>query len=126
MDATVAAILARPLFAPTRRPSAAAASAAPGLPRLTGVIVTPLKRAVIFAAPDGNGRPTVVTEGERIAGFLVQSISAGEVTLAGPTGTHTLHVSYDPNLPPPTAQIAITKPPVIRRRWRKSGHDKTA
>ncbi len=81
----VAALLARPLFSPGRRPAAEsrppeAAARAVSLPRLAGIMVTAGTRQAIFA-PDAAGKAVVVGEGDTVGGFRVQSIHEGEVTL---------------------------------------------
>ena len=91
-------ILARPLFATTRRPAdAPAAGPAPvpaSLPRLAGILVHGSSRSAIFAA-SGSGRPVVIQEGGRVGGYTVQSIEAGQVTLAGPGGNQVLRPAFD-------------------------------
>ena len=103
-----AAILARPLFSPARRPAAQAAAgpgpAAAALPRMTGVIVTPAGRRAIFA--NGDGQPIVVIEGGRIGAYDVRSIEAGRVTLSGPDGTRVVAPAFDPKPPAQTAGAA--------------------
>jgi len=74
------------------------------LPRLSGVLLSGGNRSVIFAAPDG-GRPTVVAEGGQVAGYTVQSIEPGRVTLAGPDGTRVLRPSFDPRAPIPNTTV---------------------
>lgn len=105
----VATILARPLFASNRRPPAEAgtarADAGPGtgLPRVAGVLVGPSGRSVIFAA-EGTEKPMVMAEGDRVAGFVVQSIAPGQVTLLGPGGMRVLRPTFEPagaRSPPP-------------------------
>jgi hypothetical protein len=94
----VAAALARPLFAPSRRPAAqpAVASAAPaGPPRLTGVIVTPAGRSALFVTAAG-GKPQPVTEGQRIGPYRVKSIQPGSVVVDGPRGPQILTPTFDP------------------------------
>jgi hypothetical protein len=90
------AILARPLFAPSRRPPAPAAATDPAAiaepPRLTGVIVAPSTRRAIFAAT--KGRATVVSEGGSIGGYLVKSIDPSGAVLSGPMGEHVLRTTY--------------------------------
>lgn len=68
---------------------------------MTGVIVTPAGRRAIFV--NGAGKPTVVTEGERIGAYAVQSIEAGRVTLAGPDGQRVVATAFDPKPAPRTA-----------------------
>jgi len=93
-----AASLARPLFVPDRRPIAAPAAAGPAatatMPRLSGIMITPAGSRAIFGA-SGGGKPVVVAEGGSVGGYLVQSISIGEVVLIGPDGRHSLHPSFD-------------------------------
>jgi hypothetical protein len=98
-DEWVAAILARPLFSPDRRPPSEAAVAAAGsqtsegLPRLTGVIVSPAGRSAIFA--NEGGRPLVVTEGGRVNAWMVRAIDIGTVQVSGPGGARDLHPSFE-------------------------------
>lgn len=105
-------LLARPLFAPTRRPAAVAArpdAPAAGLPRLAGVLMHGGVRSVIFAGTDG-GRPVVVAEGGQVAGYVVQSIEPGRVTLAGPGGTRVLRPSFDPRPPAAAGAASVSAP----------------
>lgn len=92
----VAEVLARPLFSPGRRPAPQAAAALPAaaapLPRMTGVIVTPTGRRAIFV--NATGKSIVVTEGERIGVYAVQSIQAGRVTLSGPDGQRVVSTAF--------------------------------
>ena len=83
-----ATALARPLFAPDRRPvpeprGAAVAGGPAGreLPRLTGVMVTPGGAAAIFAGAAEGAKPQVMRVGDSLGGFEVKAIMAGEVTL---------------------------------------------
>jgi hypothetical protein len=103
------AILARPLFNPDRRPVARAAAglAEAGLPRLSGIMITPAGRHAIFASPSG-GKPNVVVEGGSVGGYLVEAISPGEVMLAGSDGKHSLHPTFD-NIRP----VGRIAPPII-------------
>jgi hypothetical protein len=119
-----ATILARPLFNPDRRPvapTAAGQDAAAGLPRLSGIMITQAGRRAIFAAT-GAGKPQVVGEGGTVGGNLVQSITLDQVVLIGPDGRHSVHLTFDGQLPataiaPPvpagqdTAQAATPQAP---------------
>ncbi len=117
-QALVDGILARPLFATNRRPAdAPAAGPAPtpaSLPRLAGVLVHGSSRSAIFAAT-GSGRPAVVQEGGRVGGYTVQSIEAGQVTLAGPGGNQVLRPAFDAKPPaaagPPGAKASTSFAP---------------
>jgi len=93
----LAAILARPVFSPDRRPASAGTSAPgarspEGLPRLSGVLVGPFGRSAIFAA-DGR-KPLVVGEGGHIDAWTVRTIDADEVEVSGPGGASTLRPSF--------------------------------
>lgn len=92
----IAAILARPVFSPDRRPAAMAAAAGvrlpEGLPRLSGVLVGPFGRSAIFAV-EGR-KPLVVDEGARIDVWTVRTIDADAVEVVGPGGARTLHTSF--------------------------------
>jgi hypothetical protein len=109
----VAAILARPLFEPSRRPPAHLSSkeSPAGIPRLAGIIITATERAAIFARPDGE-RATVVGVGERLNGFLVQSIDAGGVVVLGPEGPRILQPSFNPAAPRPIGTATTPIAPV--------------
>lgn len=90
--------LARPLFAPDRRPVALPSQRGPGetneLPRLSGIMITQSSRSAIFV-PSRGGKPEVVTEGGRIGAYSVQSISDEQVVLTGPHGRQSLHPTFD-------------------------------
>ena len=93
----IAAILARPVFSPDRRPPAEIASTPgvrlpEGLPRLSGVLVGPFGRSAIFAA-DGR-KPLVVDVGGRIDAWTVRTIDVDTVQVSGPGGARTLHPSF--------------------------------
>jgi hypothetical protein len=109
LQAWLQTALARPLFEPGRRPvhgvSAPKITTAPRLPRLAGVLITPDHRQVIFAG--GDGKPIIVGEGANVEGFVVQTISAGQVTVVGPNGVQVLHPSFDPDRRPPPTPLAI-------------------
>ena len=110
----IAAILARPLFSPTRRPAEAAATDHSETPlsdmRLTGVLITPDQHLAIFA-PAG-GKPLARSEGEMISDWRIESINNQSVSLTGPTGTTILEPKADPNLVRvQAAQPAAAPPP---------------
>lgn len=96
-----AVALARPLFAPNRRPRAAASTATQAptvLPRLTGVVIYGEYRRAIFTGA-GGAKPVPASERANVVGYTVQSIKAGQVTLAGPGGTQVLRPSFDARPP---------------------------
>jgi hypothetical protein len=118
----IAAILARPLFSPSRRPPQSNTGKVAddgGLAdsRLAGIVIGAGRRFAIFA-PEG-AKALTVTEGETVSGWRVESISAREVALSGPEGTKTLQPKFDPNLAPPAEPAApppqvVAAPPNIR------------
>lgn len=91
-----AMLLARPLFAPSRRPFAGAApvpvarTEAP--PHLVGVVEAGGRRSAVFALE--SERTAVVPSGERVGGFLVRSIGPETVTLEAPSGEQVLHLAF--------------------------------
>lgn len=120
-QAVVDGVLARPLFAATRRPAATAPTVAPAaaapanLPRLAGVLVNGGSRRAIFAEP-GGGKPIVLQEGSQVGAYTVQAIEAGQVTLMGPAGVQVVRPSFDTRAPgqaaapPPFTAAAGTAP----------------
>ncbi len=112
VPAWVGPVLARPLFSPDRRPApdteSIAPASAPGLPRLTGILVGPFGRSAIFA---GNGsKPIVLGEGGRIDAYTVRSIDAAQVRLDGPNGVQRLQPAFD------TTDMAVSAPTRPTRR----------
>lgn len=110
----VMAILARPLFAPTRRPPAIAREApkVPNeaqLPRLTGVVISGAYRSAIFAAKSG-ATAIVVAEGGELDGFKVEQIESGRVTVAGARGRQVLRPTFDPAALPPIVSPSLAAP----------------
>lgn len=120
-QAVVDGVLARPLFAATRRPAAIVPTAAPAaaapanLPRLAGVLVNGGSRSAIFAGA-GSGKPIVAQEGSQVGAYTVQAIEAGQVTLMGPGGVQVVRPSFDTRAPgqaaapPPVNAAAGTAP----------------
>jgi len=113
----VGTILARPLFAVSRKPDAGPAAAAAAasdeatdLPRLTGVEMYGTTKRALFQ-PVGDVPPLVVGEGELVAGWTVAKIEHTSVTLTGPKGETTVEPKFDENMVPPPPQM----PPVINK-----------
>jgi general secretion pathway protein N len=113
LDDLLRVTLARPLFSATRRPpqTAGNATADPGLTdtRLTGIVTEPDRRLAIFAIT--GGKPVVLTEGETVSGWRIDSISPREVSVSGPGGTKILQPRIDQNAvarprSPPAGAIA--------------------
>ncbi len=117
-DVWVATILARPLFSRNRRPSAehvASGDTTEGLPRLTGIAMSPLGRSAIFAGAAG-GKPVVVGEGGSVGGYTVRAIRPDGVQVDGPGGVRTVAPAFDP-APPRTdasGQVPVAPPGMPR------------
>lgn len=80
------AILARPLFRPSRRPPSAkvATAASTPLPRLSGILIGNGFRLGLFAAESGKTR--IVAAGDRIGGYRIVRIDPTSIILNGPKG----------------------------------------
>ena len=76
----VAVALARPLFAPDRKPVAGTLAADPGMPRLTGIVAS-VDRAVAIFQPTGDAKPMVALRGAMVDGWEVTAITANAVNL---------------------------------------------
>ena len=89
-DELLTAVLARPLFSPTRRPPETAQVASSELAdkRLAGIVIEPDRRFAIFAVT--GAKPLTVTEGESVDGWRIESITPTEISLVGPRGSRTL------------------------------------
>jgi len=112
----IATTLSAPLFSPTRRPpeTADATDAVDqGLSnvRLTGIVVEPDRRIAIFAVT--GGKPLVLSEGEALREWRLESISPEKVSVSGPTGTRMLEPKPDTTLvrPPPPTPAPAQPPP---------------
>jgi hypothetical protein len=79
-DQWMTVTLARPLFAPDRRPAPGTVAADPGMPRLTGIIAAPDGAVAIFQ-PTGSAKPVVAHYSERVGGWEVTAIAADSVSL---------------------------------------------
>jgi hypothetical protein len=90
-------ILARPLFAASRRPVPGLSSQVAGLPRLTGVIIAPGTSVALFLP--SNGKILVAANGGAVLGYEVRSIAPDEVVLAGQDGEHVLHTRFSRVVP---------------------------
>jgi hypothetical protein len=90
-------IIARPLFSVSRRPPKAKSTGGPaadtGLPRLSGIMITPAGRRAIFM-PEG-GKPRTLAEGAVLDENTIRQIRANEVLLSGPKGDIVLRPTYD-------------------------------
>ena len=107
--------LTDPLFSPTqRRPETASSANDADSPlrdvRLTGVVIGPDVRIAIFAMTGTNSR--VLSEGETLNGWRLESISPKAVMLSGPAGNIVLKPQPDANLvrPPPPVAVQSGQP----------------
>ena len=107
--------LADPLFSPTqRRPETVSSANDADSPlrdvRLTGVVIGPDLRIAIFAVTGTNSR--VLSEGEALKGWRLESISPEGVVLSGPAGNTVLEPQRDANLvrPPPPVAVQSGQP----------------
>lgn len=107
--------LADPLFSPTqRRPKTASSADDADSPlrdvRLTGVVIGPDLRIAIFAVTGANSR--VLSEGEALKGWRLESISPERVVLSGPAGSTILELQPDTSLvrPPPPVAVQSGQP----------------
>jgi general secretion pathway protein N len=107
----VAASLARPLFAPDRRPVAGVLSADPGMPRLAGIIASPDGAVAIFQ-PAGTVKPVVARSGERIGGWEVTAIAADAVNLRKENNVVVLSPRFDG-----AVHTAVARQEQARPRW---------
>jgi hypothetical protein len=114
----VTAILARPLFSPTRRPDAPASGrdAGPDLAdaRLTGIVTLPPLKIAIFAVK--GAKPLVLGEGETVSGWRIDRITPAEIALSGPGGTQTMRPKEDPTLMRASATPVANRPQPIHGR----------
>ncbi len=99
LDDLLATSLTRPLFSPTRRPPETGNDGpnAGGIAdkRLTGIVITPDRQLAIFAV--NGAKPLMLSEGESVDGWRVETIAPQEVSLISPNGTQTLRPKPDPN-----------------------------
>jgi hypothetical protein len=117
VDELLETALARPLFSSTRRPAQSATDDGPddtdlSDKRLTGIVTAPGRHLAIFAVSDA--KPLILSEGEAVSGWRINSIAPLEVSLSGPTGNKTLRPKPDLNLaqsPGTVTAAAGTRPP---------------
>lgn len=118
----MATILARPLFAVSRKPDSGPAAPGPvvadeqanDLPRLSGIFMDSGKKHAVFQ-PTGDAPPLVVGEGEKVSGWQIDRIELTAVTLSGPKGQTTVEPKFDENAVPPPPQMPIAPPKPARQ-----------
>lgn len=106
------AVLARPLFAPDRRPATGTIATDPGLPRLSGIISTPTGTVAIFQSAT-DGKPVLARSGDQIAGWQVAAVEPDAVTLRKAGARMVLHPRFSA-----AAQVSpqLAHPPLPVRR----------
>jgi len=104
-----AAILARPLFRPDRRPLEAAPVAQAAMPRLTAIVITAAGASAIFVGDDGTA--VAVKAGGQVDGQTVKSIAASGVTLGGPGGVTILRPQFGAAVGAPAAGAPAAEDP---------------
>lgn len=102
--------LADPLFSPTQhRPETASSANDADSPlrdvRLTGIVIGSDVRIAIFAVTGTNSR--VLSEGEALKGWRLESISLERVMLSGPAGNIVLEPQPDANLVRPSPPVTV-------------------
>jgi general secretion pathway protein N len=126
LDQWTRVVLARPLFAPNRKPSGEALTAGVGLPRLAGIIASPDAAVAIFQ-PAGSVRPVTARSGDSIAGWEVTAVAIDAVSLRKANDRVTLRPSFagaesgggaagEPK-PPRTRWEAAAATGMLRARW---------
>ena len=111
--------ITEPLPSPTQRAPDAAASDNDGDlqrrdVRLSGIVIEPGRRIAIFAV--NATKSVVLSEGETLKNWRIDSISTQKVSLSGPAGTMTLEPKPDANLvrsAPPAAAPADRPQPDV-------------
>ena len=126
LSAETAAVLARPVFAQTRRPppsfGTAQSVSKDGLPRLAGIVLAPEYRRATFAP---EGKPAVsLAEDAAIGGWRLDRIEAARVRLTKGGDFLVLMPSFLSGTRPPQAVLATidrwTTPAahgLLRARW---------
>ena len=112
-DQWMSVALARPLFAPDRKPAPGALATDPGMPRLTGIIASPEGTVAIFQ-PAASTKPVVARAGERVGGWEVTAIVADAVNLRKANNIVVLSPRFD-GVQHDGAAIRETKKP--KTRW---------
>ncbi|HEY0181885.1 MAG TPA: hypothetical protein VGC09_03670 [Rhodopila sp.] len=112
-DGWLAEVLARPLFAPDRKPLPGTTAADPGMPRLTGIIASADAKVAIFQ-PAGDAKPLVARFGEMVGGWEVAAISANAVNLRKQNAVVVLSPRFNGTAPAAAAVQEVRK---IRPRW---------
>ena len=87
-----ATALARPLFAPARRPGTAPGYTSGGLPRLSAIIVTGNSRVAIFSTK--GQKPQLLGVGSEINGDKLLRVNADAVELQSPDGPLLVHPQF--------------------------------
>ena len=113
LDQWTKVVLARPLFAQSRKPSGEASTAVVALPRLAGIIASPDAAVAIFQPP-GGVRPVVARHGDSIAGWEVTAVALDAVSLQKANDRVILRPSFTGAGP---GGAAAGEPKQSRTRW---------
>ena len=121
-------VLARPLFAPSRRPPALAADERSAPPRLSGILVWPAGRVAMVQAASGK-HASALAKGGAIDGWTVTDIASDTITLRRASESVTVGLKFAPPTAVAAAAPAPAKPPppsrwvqaapsgILRSRW---------
>jgi general secretion pathway protein N len=118
----VTVALARPLFAPDRKPIPGTVASDPGMPRLTGIIASAGSTVAIFQ-PAGDAKAVTARNGERVGGWEVTTIEAGSVSLRKDNEIIALSPRFNDVAAtreakvPPTRWEAAAPTGLLRARW---------
>jgi hypothetical protein len=104
---TLAEVVERPVFSPTRRPppgQATAAGSSSARPQtfdleLTGVVVTGVQK-VALVLPKGSAQTVQLKEGDTYRGWTVDEIGPGFMVLRSRGRKQVVHLSYRPQSTP--------------------------
>jgi general secretion pathway protein N len=124
-DQWASTLLARPLFAPDRKPVGDSPAASIGLPRLAGIIASADGAVAIFQ-PAGSVKAVVARHGDTVAGWEVTTVALDTVTLRKANdrivlkprfnGVETTAGAAEPKQPRPRWEVAAPTG-LLRARW---------
>jgi hypothetical protein len=122
-------VLARPLFAPGRRPPALATDGRSAAPRLSGIVVWPAGRVAMVQATSGK-RTNAVAKGGVVDGWTVADITSDTITVQRAGDSVTLGLKFAAQTavaaavpaapakpPPPSRWVQAAESGILRSRW---------
>ncbi len=117
--ANLATALARPLFAPDRRPPADTPSAFKAetiaTPKLAGTIIGGDGQRSAIVLLSSSDRPLTLHEGERVGRFTIVSIAPGRIEALGPAGPIVVRIAFNHAEPTPPTPPQPTEAPINPR-----------